>query len=139
MPNFAHVKRVVGVLGITFRSKAEANYAAYLEWLRILGKIVGWSYEPCTFWFTPDSDGAREQRLAGVRRGVVSYKPDFAVYEANGTTVWHEVKGYMDQRSKVTLARFARYYPGERLELVDSKAMAVLKRQVGGVVPGWAA
>jgi hypothetical protein len=31
----------------------------------------------------------------------------------------------------------ARYYPMEKVVVIDSKYMAALKRQVGGVVPGW--
>lgn len=31
--SFAHIQRPVGVRGIKFRSKAEANYGAYLAWL----------------------------------------------------------------------------------------------------------
>jgi hypothetical protein len=134
--DFSHVQRPIGVRGIKFRSKAEANYAAYLEWLRALGKIRTWSYEPHTFWFTPDAVAK-----GGVRRGVTSYKPDFWVMNFLNPFVereeWHEVKGYMDARSKTALARMARYYPNEKVMVIDSKFMAALKRQVGGVVPGW--
>jgi hypothetical protein len=72
---------------------------------------------------------------------VTSYKPDFWVTNFLNPFVereeWHEVKGYFDARSKTALARMARYYPGEKVVVIDSKHMAALKRQVGAVVPGW--
>jgi hypothetical protein len=123
------------VRGIRFRSKSEANYAAYLEWLHKVGQIADWQYEPRTFWFTPDA-----VTKGGVRRGVTSYKPDFEVVSpslAGLATAYHEVKGYFDARSKTALARMARYYPSEKVVVIDSKHMAALKRQVGGIVPGW--
>lgn len=99
---FGHIHRLVGARGIKFRSKAEANYSFYLEWLLGLGQIAGWLYEPVTLWFTPwpppkPRSPARKVQshsrpkkatawsdpralgLTGVSRGVVSYTPDFAV------------------------------------------------------------
>lgn len=130
--HFAHVQRPVGPRGIKFRSKAECNYASYLVWLVEQKQILGWSYEPHTFWFTPDVVAK-----GGVRRGVVSYKPDFKVNDLRSGYAWHEVKGYMDRRSAVALLRMAKYYPTETVVVIGSKFMAALKRQVGGVVPGW--
>lgn len=135
--SFAHVQRPVGVRGIKFRSKMEANYAAYLEWLIKVGEIQAWEYEFCTYWFTPD-----KVNKGGVRRGVTSYKPDFFVIpkrregELNRHEL-HEVKGYLDPRSKTALTRMKRYYPEERMVVIDSAAMKALRRQVGGIVPDW--
>lgn len=131
--SFAHVQRPVGVRGIKFRSKAEANYAAYLDWLIDVGQVSQWHYESKVFWFTPDAVAK-----GGVRRGVTSYKPDFAVWPAlRDDCEWHEVKGYMDARSRVALKRMAKYYPSEKIVVIDSKQMAALKRQVSGFAPGW--
>lgn len=132
--DFSHIQRPVGVRGIRFRSKSEANYAAYLQWLMERDQIYGWLYETATFWFTPDA-----VKKGGVRRGVTSYRPDFKVLLSGRAehAEYHEVKGYMDARSKTALARMARYYPGEKVVVIDSRFMAALKRQVGGVVPGW--
>lgn len=135
--DFSHVQRPVGMRGIKFRSKSEANYAAYLEWLHKIGQIADWRYEPRTFWFTPDAVAKGAVMAGGVRRGVTSYKPDFEVVGADMKTSYHEVKGYMDARSRTALARMKRYYPEVRLIVIDSKHMAALKRQVGGIVPGW--
>lgn len=92
-----------------FRSRWEANVALYLESLKKQKAITEWQYEPCTFWFEK------------IKRGVVSYKPDFLVFYKNGESKFIEVKGWMDNRSKTKLKRMAKYYPGVTVELWDSK------------------
>jgi hypothetical protein len=99
-----------------FRSRWEANYARYLEWLKIRGDIVDWEYEPETFWFET------------IKRGVRSYLPDFRVHELNGTKLLHEVKGWMDARSRTTLKRMAKYYPEQKIILIREKEYRALSR-----------
>lgn len=139
--SFDHIERPVGVRGIRFRSKAEARYAAYLDWLVKVGQVREWWYEPRTFWFDDKAPGARARGLNGISRGVTSYKPDFEVVSTPRKNFerdeWHEVKGWMDPRSKTALSRMKLYYPDETVIVIDSRQMAALKRQVGGVVPGW--
>lgn len=108
-----------------FRSQWEANYARYLEWLRLRGEIVDWEHEPKTFWFE------------GIRRGVCSYKPDFRVIEKDGTAVWHEVKGWMDDRSRVALNRIRKFYPDEVVILIDKDAYKAIKGKVMRFIEGW--
>ena len=117
--------REIGGVRKYYRSKWEANYAYYLEWLRLAGQIESWSHEPTTFWFE------------GVKRGCVSYLPDFLVTEKDGSEAYHEVKGWMDARSKTKIRRMAKYHPSVKLVVVDSKAYAKLKAQVSRIVPGW--
>lgn len=90
-----------------FRSQWEKRYAKDLEWRKEKGLIRGWEYEPQTFWFE------------GIRRGVVSYKPDFKVIELDGTHKWIEVKGYLDPRSKTKIKRFRKYFPEETLTVLN--------------------
>lgn len=108
-----------------FRSKWEVNYARYLEWLKGLGEISEWEYEPDTFWFE------------AIKRGTRCYTPDFKVTEANGKVAYHEIKGWMDDRSKTKLKRMAKYHPEVQLVLVDSSAYKKLARQVKNLVPDW--
>lgn len=108
-----------------FRSKWESNYARYLEWLKQVKEIKEWEHEPETFWFDK------------IKRGTCSYLPDFRVTEKNGAVVYHEVKGWMDDRSKTKIRRMKKYYPKIKLIVIDSKKYKELSRQVSGLVPGW--
>jgi hypothetical protein len=117
--------RDVGGRRIYMRSRWEANYAHYLQWLLDRGEIASWEYEPKTFWFE------------AIKRGVRSYKPDFLVRENNGHCAWHEVKGWMDARSKTTLRRMTKYYPEETVKVIDAKAYRAIRKFALGLVPGW--
>lgn len=110
-----------------YRSLWEGNYARYLEWLKSRGAIADWEHEPEEFWF------------GGVKRGCVSYLPDFRVTELNGEVAYHEVKGWMDARSKTKISRMAKYHPGVKLVVIDKKQYAAIKAQVSRLVPGWEA
>jgi len=101
--------RIIGGKTKFFRSRWEANYARYLESLKLKGKILDWEHEPKTFWFLD------------ILRGSRSYLPDFKVINLDGTHYWVEVKGWMDTRSKTKLKRFAKYYPDEKMEVVQGK------------------
>ncbi|WP_040263705.1 DUF1064 domain-containing protein [Pseudomonas massiliensis] len=119
--------REIGGVRKYYRSKWEANYAHYLEWLKQQGQIASWAHEPKTFWFE------------GVKRGCVSYLPDFLVIENDGREAFHEVKGWMDARSATKIKRMAKYHPDVTLIVIDSSAYGKLKTKVSRIVPGWEA
>lgn len=117
--------REIGGYKKYYRSRWEANYARYLEWMRLQGLIAGWLHEPKTFWFE------------GIKRGAVSYLPDFCVKDNQGNETYHEVKGWMDNRSKTKIRRMAKYHPKVTLIVVDSKAYKYLERNFQSIVPEW--
>lgn len=90
-----------------FRSSWEVVYARYLQWMKNRGMIKKWEYEKDTFWFKK------------IKRGVRSYTPDFKVFNNTGTIEYHEVKGWMDKKSKTKLGRIKKYYPEITLVLID--------------------
>lgn len=108
-----------------YRSLWEANYARYLQWLKEHGEITEWKHEPETFWF--------EQ----IKRGVRSYKPDFRVWENSGISTLHEVKGWMDARSKTCLARMAKYHPSEKIILIDERQYKAIRLKMLRLISGW--
>lgn len=108
-----------------YRSRWEANYARYLEWLKQNGEIAEWQHEPETFWFE------------AIKRGVRSYKPDFRVWEVSGQSKLHEVKGWMDARSKTTLKRMAKYHPAETVIVIREKQYNEIARKIGPMIEGW--
>lgn len=117
--------REIGCVRKYFRSRWEANYARYLEWLRGRGEIADWQHEPQTFWFE------------AVKRGVRSYLPDFKVIENDGTASYHEVKGWFDARSKTTIKRMAKYHPTVKLVVIDSRQYEAISKKVGRIIVGW--
>jgi hypothetical protein len=108
-----------------YRSRWEANYARYLQWLQDRGEIIGWEHEPETFWFD------------GIKRGCVSYLPDFRVIERNGTVEYHEVKGWMDERSLTKIRRMAKYHPAVVLIVIDAPQYRAIARDAAVLIDGW--
>lgn len=111
--------------GLYVRSRWEANYARYLNWLKEKGQIKDWEYEPETFEFK------------GIKRGARFYTPDFRIDWASGKTEYHEIKGYMDARSQTRLKRMAKYHPLIKLLLIQKKEMLEIYKAVGTMIPGW--
>lgn len=117
-----------------FRSRMEYKYACYLEFLRLNGDILEWLYEPEVFGWR------------NLRGNLVEYRPDFKVLEKIGTDPsgliecrrsYHEVKGYLDTRSKAKLKGFSKHYPNEKLVLIDSKWFRSNTKKLKGLVKGW--
>ena len=108
-----------------FRSKWEANYARFLEFLECCSSIAKWEHEPYTFWFE------------GIKRGVVSYLPDFKVTRVDGTHYWVEVKGHFDARSVTKLKRMAKYHPKEQVMVVDKSWFQANTRRLRGWIKEW--
>lgn len=90
-----------------FRSGLEVRWARYLQILKELGEIRDWFYEFKKFEFE------------GIRSGTVFYTPDFYVsMELVGGSIWHEVKGHIQQRDCTKFRRMQKYYPDEKMILV---------------------
>lgn len=121
---FKHGWVDVGGRKIFVRSSWESNYAFYLEFQKNNGLILEWEYEPETFWFK------------GIKRGACSYLPDFRITTKDGVE-YHEVKGWLDDRSATKLRRMAKYHPSVKIVLIDSKRYSAINRIASSVVPGW--
>lgn len=111
--------------GLFVRSAWEANYARYLNWLIEQGLILKWEYEPDVFVFH------------AINRGTRSYTPDFKVWTDETTYEYHEVKGWMDPKSRTKLKRMAKYYPDEKVIMIGPDEYKTLQRQVGPLVDFW--
>jgi len=118
--------RRVDICGQFFRSRWEANYARYLNLLKERGQVTEWGYEVQTFMFE------------GITRGTMSYTPDFLVFFSDGRREWHEVKGWMDPKSQTRLDRMARYFPEEKIVLIQAAWFRSAKKSgLAQIVPGW--
>lgn len=110
---------------IYFRSSWEANYARYLNLLKKMGLVVSWQFEPKTFWFP-------------VKRGVVSYKPDFLVFFKGAERgEYHEIKGWVVARDRTKWARMAKYYPDVKLVVVGHSEYRTIKNKWASAIPEW--
>jgi hypothetical protein len=101
----------------------ERNIARYLEWLKVHKQIKEWEYEPKTFVFDAIKFGNR------------TYTPDFRITENSGKQHWLEVKGWMDPTSKTKLSRMARYFPAERVDVMEKKGYYALRRDLRRASP----
>lgn len=107
---------------VYFRSKWEANYALYLDFLIKNGDIKDWEYESETFFFDK------------IKLGTRSYRPDFPVINNDDSKEYHEVKGYMDARSKTKLKRMAKYFPEIKLVLIDRAYYMDMMKKMKGII-----
>ncbi len=107
---------------IFFRSLWEANYALYLDFLIKQNQISKWEFEVDNFWFEK------------IKRGVRSYKPDFKVFDLNNEIIYHEVKGWMDDKSKTKLKRMKLYHPEIKIKLIEKKQYDEIKKQLNGII-----
>jgi hypothetical protein len=113
-------------LGRYFRSGWEADFGRYLNRLLEQKAIAGWEYEPQTFEFR------------AIKRGVRFYTPDFRVMELDGSHKWFEVKGFFDQRSKTRAKRMAKYFPSEKVTIIDRSWFSQMVRcGAAGAIGGW--
>lgn len=111
--------------GQFFRSSWEANYARYLNWLIQHNQIVAWEFEPDTYEFIR------------IKRGTRFYTPDFKITNLNGSIEYHEIKGYMDDRSRIKLDRMRRYFPDVKVILIDKDAYYALATTMRHIIPEW--
>jgi hypothetical protein len=95
-----------------FRSKWEANIARLCNYLG-----VTWEYEPRRFMFDHSS-----------------YLPDFYLPECH---FWIEVKGRLTDNARLRLAEMSKYYPNERVWLVDKYIYALLRKSYSSLIPNW--
>ena len=109
-------KYKIGDKVIFFRSRWEANYALYLDFLIKQKQILSWEYEGEVFIFDKIQFGTR------------SYRPDFKVVKNDNKIEYHEVKGQMDKKSKTKLKRMEKYYPEVTIKLIDAKVYRSLQK-----------
>jgi hypothetical protein len=111
--------------GLYVRSRWEANWARYLNWLVAQGQISRWEYEPDVFEFV------------GIRRGTRFYTPDFKVYNLDGTIEYHEVKGWLTPGSKTKLKRMAKYHPNVKVVLIEVTLYRSICKKMAPLIPCW--
>lgn len=106
-------------IGFYVRSRWEANMVRVYREMKIR-----FLYEP------------REFRFEGIERGNMYYTPDFYLVDEDQ---YVEVKGYLDDDSRVKLKRFLKYFPDEarNMHIILSSVMSrklKLSKDAGALV-----
>lgn len=104
---------------IFFRSKMEANYALYLNFLVKQKQYLKWEYEPDVFIF------------GKIKFGTRSYRPDFKIMNNDNSYEYHEVKGWMTAKSETQIKRMTKYYPEIKLVIIDHSTYRDIRRKIG--------
>jgi len=117
--------RTVGLVTCFFRSRWEANYARYLEFLKQSGDIISWEHECVVFSF-PTKE-----------LGCYNYLPDFKVTKKDSTIEYHEVKGWFDERSKLIFKSMEEYYQDVVIVVIDKKYYEKLDLDYKDVINEW--
>lgn len=107
------------------RSTWERNYARYIQWLKEAGEIKDWDYECHRFVFEKIKFGTR------------TYLPDFKIIENDGSYYWVEVKGRLMQRGRTQLKRMLKYFPEEKVLVLDEAQYKALRHDLKNLIPGW--
>jgi hypothetical protein len=102
----------------SLRSDRERIYCIYLDMIQKWNKIKDWEYESETF------------RFEAIKRWVRSYKPDFKIYKLDWSIEYHEVKWWMDNKSKTKIKRMAKYYPSITIKIVWETEIKSLKKYI---------
>lgn len=100
--------RTIDGINYYFRSSWEYIYALSLQNQKTENKITDWKFEPKTFTF--------EKELLKV----TYYTPDFEIITLDGSVEYHEVKGWMDERSILKLSLMKKWYPEIKIVLIQS-------------------
>lgn len=102
------------------RSSWEINHANWLESLKKNKSIIDWEHEPETFWFT------------GIKRGAMSYLPDFKITLNDNSVEFHEIKGWMDSRSRTKIKRFRKQFKDHTLKIFGKSKDELIQFKIPG-------
>ena len=113
--------RKIGRRIIFFRSSWEANYARYLQLLKNRRLIKRWEYETKTYFF---------------RKEGFCYLPDFKVFFQDHWEL-HEVKGWVDDRSRRNLALMRKHYPHVKIVTIAKTEYKRIQGLFAIQIPNW--
>lgn len=109
---------------IYFRSMWEANYARYLNIINEFGYIKSWSYENKIFPLYADHMPR-------------TYCPDFEVVLSDNSIEFHEVKGFMDERSLIKLTAMEALHPEVCVRVIGKTEYLEVQKEWSAMIPEW--
>lgn len=109
-----------------YRSLWEYNYACYLEFMVRRNQFKRWEHEPERYCFKDK-----------YKRPPYDYLPDFRVTTLSGYFEFHEVKGWMNGKSRAKIKRFERHFPQFGKVIVRDKDWFKCNESVLKCSPGY--
>lgn len=106
------------------RSVWERNISRYFEFLKIKNDIKDWEYEPQRFFFE------------GVSFGNRTYLPDFRITNNDGYQYYVEVKGWVDNSSRIKLNRMGKYFPNIEVQIIAQERYMEISK-IAPVIKDW--
>ena len=116
----------------TLDSNYEYDYALYLDYLYSTGDISGWVRNTTLFGF---SQPVEYQNKRG--RTTKSHRPDFLIFNNDGTYEIHEVKGWMNEKAKAVDEQFRRDYPNLVYKIIGKNEILALQAEFKDKLWGW--
>jgi len=110
-------------IGISFRSKMEANLYRYFQWLKQNDIIKNVVYE------TKDNNFEFPKK-----HGTTQYKLDFKITRLDNTVYFVEAKGYMDRKSKTKLKLMEKYYPNIEVQVINKRTYNQIIKKTAGLI-----
>lgn len=116
----------------TLDSNYEYDYALFLDFLYLDGTIAGWVRNTTAFGF---SKPVSYQNKHG--RTVKSHRPDFLIFNLDGTYEIHEVKGWMNDKAKAVDTQFRKDYPNITYKIIGKDEILALQAEFKDKIWGW--
>jgi len=116
-------------LGITFKSRMEANVYRWLLWKKNKGDIIDVRYEEKLFTFPSENTNTNKPPVNG-------YLPDLEVITKQGSH-YVEVKGRLSERDIEKDRRFRKNFPGLKLYYIFPKQYNLIRKHYSSSVPNW--
>lgn len=112
-------------------SNYEYNYALYLDYLYNAGEIAGWVRNTTLFYFS------KPIQVLSRNSEQKSYRPDFIIFNKDGTYEIHEVKGWFNEKAKEVDKQFKKDYPNLAYKLIKKEDILSLQQQFKDKLWGW--
>lgn len=114
-------------------SNYEYDYALYLDHIYRSSEIAGWVRNRTPFYFT------EPVLIPGKKRHYQRfYIPDFLVFNLDGTYEIHEVKGWMNDRSRAIIDQFKKDFPTLIYKIIEKDDILALQSEFADKLWGWA-
>lgn len=114
-------------------SNYEYDYALYLDDLYRRNTIAGWVRNTTLFAFTePVNINSIESP-----KYTNSHRPDFFVFNHDGTYEIHECKGWMNRKAIAVDKAFRRDFPGLTYKIIGKSELKTIQLSGGKQLFGW--